>query len=159
MGKIVMQETLCIVHLSSVDSYVDFYGCEAAQRMINDLRFAITTHTGPIIIMDQGWNEISDDAKLLRQMVLDMQHLAPITLFHHDELIDIRPWQDGMKALASLLRQLKSKRVRLGGFWTSENATIGCVHEVQRQLRSRNIACSIDKSICALAEGDCRVKV
>ena len=153
-----MSETLVIVHLSSIDSYVDFYGIEPAQKMVNDIRFAIATHIGPVIVMDQGWQEISEDAKLLRQMVLDLQVVYPqrVTVFHHDEWCDISPWQDGMKNLAKILRKLKTNRVRLGGFWTSETATSGCVHEVQRQLRARNRPCYIEKEICALEENDKR---
>lgn len=149
-----MQETLIIVHLCSIDGYIAFYGIEPAQCMINDLRFAIATHAGPIVIMDQEDQDISDDARMLRQVVLDLQAIYPVVIFHHDELTDISPWQDGMKALAKLLRQLKTTRVRLGGFWTSQDSSSGCVHEVQRQLRARNIPCYIDKSICALEEND-----
>ena len=143
-------ETLVIVHLSSIDSYNDFYGIEPAQAMINELRFAIATHPGPVVVMDQGWSEISEDAKLLRQMILEMQTSCPnMVVLHHDELMDRSPWQDGMKELVKLLRQLKTQRVRLAGFWTSENATDGCVHEVHRQLHARNIPCYIDTKMCA----------
>lgn len=152
-----MPETLIIVHLSSLDGYTAYYGVDTAQTMVNDLRMAIVTHAGPVVVMDQGWPEISPDAKHLRQMVLDMQSVSTnMTIFHHDELMDIAPWQDGMRALAKVLRSLKTHRVRLGGFWASHNATSGCVHEVQRQLRTRNIPCSLDKQICALEENDRR---
>jgi len=153
-----MQETLIIVHLSSIDSYLNFYGLEPAQVMINDLRFVIALHSGPILLMDQEWEDISNDAKTLRQMVLDLQNIyTNIEAFHHDELMDISPWQDGMKALAKQLRKFKTARVILGGFWTSLDATSGCVHEVQRQLRARNIPCYINKKICALETHDIRV--
>lgn len=154
-----MIETLIIVHLSSVDSYISHYGVGPAQRMINDIRFAITSHPGPVVVMDQGWDFISEDAKQLRQMVLDMQSIySNMVVFHHDEMMDISPWQDGMKELARLLRKLKTSRVRLGGFWTSENATSGCVHETQRHLRARNFACYIDKRISAIEENDTRAQ-
>lgn len=58
--------------------------------------------------------------------------------------------------LAQHLQKLKTNRVRLGGFWTSENATTGCVHEVQHQLRARKFPCHIDRKICALEENDTR---
>lgn len=154
-----MQEALIIVHLSSIDSYVDYYGVEAAQHLINDLRLAIVQHVaGPVIVMDQGWTEISEDARILRQMVLDMQAIYPaLVLFHHDEMCDISPWQDGMRDLARLFRKLQVSRARLGGLWTSESGVTGCVHEVQRQLRARNIPCYVDRAICAQEENDARV--
>lgn len=152
-----MQEALIIVHLSSLDSYVSYYGVEPAQRFVNDVRLAMVKHIGPMVVMDQGWDCISEDAKVLRQMVLDMQEIYPIIIFHHDELCDVSPWQEGMRELAKIVRSLNVNRVRLGGLWASESGASGCVHEVQRQLRARNIPCYIDKSICALEENDTRV--
>jgi len=152
-----MIETLVIVHLSSIDTYASYYGIEPAQRLVNDLRMAIVKHPGPVVVMDQGWDFIPEDGKVLRQMILDMESIYPLTIFHHDELCDIAPWQDGMKNLAKLLRKLETSRVRLGGLWTSETGKTGCVHETQRHLRARNIPCYIDQSICALEENDTRV--
>lgn len=152
-----MPETLVIVHLCSIDSYVDYYGVNPAIQLITDIKLAITTHPGPTVIMDQEWKEISEDAKIMRLSVLDLQKYCPVTHFHHDEMMDISPWQDGMKSLAKLLRSLKTNRVRLGGLWTSESGVSGCVHETQRHLRARNIPCYIDKKICALEENDTRV--
>lgn len=152
-----MQETLVIVHLSSIDSYLHFYGVDPAIQLITDIKLAITTHPGPVVVMDQEDNDISEDAKVMRQSVLDLQQYCPITLFHHDEMMDISPWQDGMKALARLLRQLKTYRIRLGGLWTSESGKSGCVHEVKRQMSCRGIPGWIDKNICALEENDLRV--
>jgi hypothetical protein len=154
-----MQETLIVVHLCSIDSYISFYGVEAAIKMATDLKAAIIIHPGPVVIMDQEWKEISEDARVLRASVLELERSRPLHLFHHDELLDISPWQDGMKKLASVLRALKTSRVRLGGFWASESGETGCVHEVQRQLRARNIPCYLDKGTCALEENDPRVRV
>lgn len=154
-----MPDTLVIVHLCSIDSYITHYGIEPAKTIINDIRLALITHPGPIIIMDQDDETISDDAKTLRQMVLELQKICSMTIFHHDELTDVSPWQDGMKALAKLLHQLKTSRVRLGGFWTSQNGGTGCVHEVQRHMRARNIPCYIDKKISALEENDTRTYI
>lgn len=151
-----MQETLVIVHLSSIDSYLHFYGVDPAIQFITDIKLAITIHPGPTVIMDQEDEYISEDAKTMRQSVLDLGKYCPMTLFHHDEMMDVSPWQDGMKTLARLLRQLQTNRVRLGGLWASETGMSGCVHEVQRQMRYRNIPCYIDKSICALEENDLR---
>lgn len=153
-----MQEALIIVHLSSLDGYVQYYGVEPAAVLVNDLRMAIVKHSGPVVVMDQGWDFISEDAKALRQMILDMQFTyTNMVVFHHDEMMDVSPWQGGMRALAKVVRSLKVNRVRLGGLWTSESGTTGCVHEVQRQLRARNIPCYIDRTICALEENDLRV--
>jgi hypothetical protein len=106
--------------------------------------------------MDQEWDEISDVAKSLRYSVIELQNFYPITLFHHDELCDVSPWQDGMKRLAKVLRAMNTSRVRLGGLWASESGVTGCVHEVQRCLRARNIPCYIDSSLIALEENDTR---
>lgn len=153
-----MQEALVIVHLSSLDGYVQYYGVEPAQILVNDFRMAIVKHAGPVVVMDQGWDFISEDAKVLRQMLLDMQRIyRNMIVFHHDEMCDISPRQDGMKMLARTIRGLKVSRVRLGGLWASERGTSGCVHEVQRQLRARNIPSYVDAAICALEENDKRV--
>lgn len=155
-----MQEALIIVHLSSLDGYVQYYGVDCAQALVNDLRMAIVQHPGPIVVMDQGWNFIPEDAKTLRQMVLDMQSIyTNMQVFHHDEMMDVSPWQDGMKTLAKVVRGLNINRVRLGGMWASESGITGCVHEVQRQLRARNIPCYIDSNICAFEENDRRAEV
>lgn len=159
------QETLVIVHLSSIDSYIRFYGVNPAIQLVTDIKMAITTHPGPTVVMDQEDNDISEDAKVMRASVLDLKKYEikeyyPFTLFHHDEMMDASPWQDGMKALAKLLRQFKTNgatnRVRLGGLWTSQNGQSGCVHEVQRQLRARSIPSYIDRKICALEDNDLR---
>jgi hypothetical protein len=151
-----MNETLVIVHLSSLESYVQYYGPDAALQFTTDIKVAIMTHPGPVVIMDQEWSEISEDTRVLRNSILDLQQFHRFTLFHHDELTDLSPWQNGMKELAKLLRSLKTSRVRLGGLWTSHNHATGCVHEVQRQLRARNIPCYIDPKISALEEDDPR---
>jgi hypothetical protein len=152
-------ETLVVVHLSSIDSYVQFYGFYPAQLFINDLRFAIITHAGPVVVMDQDWTEISDEAQQLREMVLDLKKFHHnFAVFHHDELCDVSPWQDGMKALAKVLRGLGTQRVRIAGLWASQDGSSGCVHEVQRQLRSRNIPCYVDAKLCAFEENDVRVR-
>src|SRR5262249_830033 len=144
-------------HLSSIDSYLDYYGVDAAIQLVIDLTMAIVTHPGHVIIMDQEWDDITEDARILRASVLSLQRFCPrITLFHHDEWCDISPWQDGMKRLAKLLRQLQTSRVRLAGLWASESGTTGCVHEVQRQLRARNILAFVDASFVALEENDRR---
>ncbi len=153
-----MQETLVIVHLSSIDSYVQFYGLEPAQMLINDLRFAIITHPGPVVVMDQQDDDISNEAKQLRDMILDLEKFyVNLQVFHHDEMCDVSPWQDGMKAFAKVLRGLGTHRVRVGGLWASQDASSGCVHEVVRQLRARNIPCYVDKKLCAFEENDERV--
>lgn len=59
-----MQETLVIVHLSSIDSYLHFYGVDPAIQLITDIKLAITTHPGPVVVMDQEDNDISEDAKV-----------------------------------------------------------------------------------------------
>ncbi len=152
------QEVLLIVHLSSIDSYISFYDIDAGVMMINDIRFAIAAHRGPIVILDQGWSHISNEAKHLRKTILAMKVLANLTIFHHDEMTDLSPWQDGMNDLATLLNNLHLSSVRIGGFWASQNEDSGCVHEVQRQLLARNISCYIDTSICAFEEADSRQK-
>lgn len=146
-----MNETLVIVHLSSIESYLTFFGVDSAIRLITEIKLAMLTHVGEILILDQGW-DITEDAKVLRQSVLDLEQYRPLIVIHHCELTDVSPWQDGMKTLARQLRQMKTCRVRLGGFWASETATSGCVHEVQRHLRARNIPCYIDTHICAFEE-------
>ena len=152
-------ETLVIVHLSSIDSYRDFYGVDPAIQLAADLKVVIITHPGPVVVMDQECEEIiSEDAKVLRASVLDLQRLRDITIFHHDELVDVSPWQDGMKRLAKVLRGMGTTRVRLGGLWASESGTTGCVHETQGQLRARNIPCWIDHSLVALEENDKRAQ-
>jgi hypothetical protein len=157
-GANLMKETLVIVHLSSIDNYIDFYGIDAAIQFVTDLKMAIVTGypTVQTVIMDQEWDEISDEAFALRYSVLELQNFYPITLFHHDELCDISPWQEGMKKLAKLLREMETSRVRLGGLWAKARGATGCVHEVQRCLRARNIPCSIDSSLIALEENDTR---
>lgn len=151
-----MQETLVIVHLSSIDSYIRFYGVKPAMELAVDLCLAITSHPGSTVIMDQEDDDISEDGKVMRAKVLEMQNYCPVTIFHHDEMMDLSPWQDGMKNLAHLLRQLKTYRIRLGGLWTSESGKSGCVHEVKRQMSYRGFPGWIDKSICALEENDVR---
>jgi hypothetical protein len=153
-----MNEILVIVHLSSIDNYIDFYGLDPAIQLVTDLKMAIITGypTVQTIIMDQEWTEISNPAKSLRASVYELSKFYPITLFHHDELCDINPWTDGIKKLARLLRELRTSRVRLGGLWASESGITGCVHEVQRQLRARNIPCYIDSSLVAMEENDIR---
>jgi hypothetical protein len=153
-----MNETLIVVHLSSIDNYIDFYGLDSAIQFVTDLKMAIITGypTTKTIIMDQEWTEISDAAKSLRTSVTELSKLYPVTLFHHDELCDVSPWQDGMTKLARLLREMKTSRVRLAGLWASESGATGCVHEVQRQLRARNIPVFVDTSLVALEENDKR---
>ena len=152
-----MNETLVIVHLSSIDSYVTFYGVEAATRLATDLVEAMLAYNGPVLVMDQQEEDISPEARTLRSDILGVER--SLLIFHHDELCDISPWQAGMTALARELRKLNTKRVRLGGLWATHDASSGCVHEVQRQMRARNFACTIDTRLCAFETNDHRVVV
>jgi hypothetical protein len=144
-----MDETLVIVHLSSLDSLQRFSGTEAVQVFSQTLIDATQEHSGFVLIMDQGTpeHEMFSEACMWRNRVLSCR--GDIIYFHHDEMVDRSPWQDGMKALAKVLRGLRTKYIRLGGLWASQSGKSGCVHEVKRQMRARNITCRLDKRLCA----------
>lgn len=152
-----MEEALIIVHLSSIDSYIGFYGIAAGMQFALELKKALLAHPGPIVILDQEWKELSPEARELRAFVLDgTQHHPHATVFHHDPMKDADPWGQRMDFLAQLLRQMGAVRVRLGGLWASQDQRTGCVHETSRQLTRRGFSCEVDAPLCASGNRDAR---
>lgn len=139
-----MIEALIIVHLCSLDSMIQFEGVNSARSLSTSIVAAIQRHHGPVIVMDQEWDEIREEAKQLKNDILSLNVIP----FHHDELMDVNPWTDGMKRFASFLRARGVQKARLGGFWASRDASSGCVHETCRQLRYRHIPCQVDAPLC-----------
>lgn len=156
-----MNELLGIVHLSSIDSFLEYYGVYPAMKLAVDLKMAVLSHPGRTIILDQGWDEIAEDAKYMRQSVLDLERLVSgVTVLHHDELADIDPWTKGMAVVAKHIKAMNPSRIRLGGLWASVDGKSGCVHEVQRQVRSRlRLPCYVDYAIVGLEEKDQRASI
>jgi hypothetical protein len=144
-------EALIIVHLSSIENYLSFFGADAALELAACIKIGIITHPGPVLIMDQDdETSLSQAGKELRSFILDARHYHPesFTLLHHDELQDAAPWEEGMQPIIHQLREWGVKRVRLGGFWASRSGQSGCVHETYRQLCYRGFSCMIVPRLC-----------
>ena len=146
---------LVIVHLSSIMSYVDYYGVLPGERFAFDLIQGITTHDGPVVIMDQDWSNFMQGASLrLYNAIKNAANQRGVVWFHHDEMEDKAPWTAGMDQLAKTLRKLKAHKVLVGGLWLSE--TSGCVRETLQQLTWRRLSSHIVEPLCAHEENDPR---
>lgn len=145
---------LVIVHLSSIMTYVDYYGVLAGECFALDLIEAITTHDGPVVVMDQDWSGLMQCGASLRlyNAIKNAANQRGVVWFHHDEMEDRDPWTTGMDQLAKTLRKLKARKVLVGGLWLSE--TSGCVRETRQQLTWRRFSSTIVEKWCALEEND-----
>lgn len=122
-----MRIALIIVHLSSLDSYAEFVGERAAGALAARITTAVRTHSGPIYIIDQGW-----DGPLRNAVVKRMRGVKGRWI-HFDEDHD-----DWNRFLPTLKRQLARDRVDqavIGGVWYDPEHKSGCATEVYLYLR------------------------
>lgn len=148
---------LVIVHLSSIMTYIDFYGIAAAQRFAADVIRGIESHDGPVVILDQEWrSSMRGHTRSLYDKIHASGERRGAIWFHHNEMEDANPWTDGMDQLARLLRELKARRVLVGGLWLGEQS--GCVRYTRQSLTWRRISSRIVEELCAFEENDPRAK-
>lgn len=131
---------LVIVHLSSLDAYHARTGLgeDLALRMVATIR----QHHGPVIIVDQGW-EVGLNSQ--PREIVEAALPANAVRMEFDE--DTNTWADFERRIVKAPRDVRVRRIRLGGVWFDAIGDSGCVNETAKRLTRRGFDVRIDVDI------------
>ena len=133
------RDCLIIVHLSSLDTYLDYHP-EKGRALTERLSEAIEHFHGLVLVLDEEWGNPTRQRKHLQRV---LRYRGGATLYvHHDENCEIEEldegfrdaWQQLEHQLPLLLHREGVTRVIIGGFWWFRDGTNGCVNEVEKIL-------------------------
>lgn len=129
---------LVLIHLSSLDSYADFFSAEdpeftGAWDLSKRIADAAINHDGPLVIADQDWDYSQIHSRPRYSLELAIARSGrKFTRIHFDE--DESPWGPFLKKLKNTLERLGVDKVILGGVWFDPDQKDGCVTETYQYL-------------------------
>ena len=144
-------EALLIMHLSSLDVYSDVHGAKKAAVMAERLIDAMSSHHGPVIVVDMLWetgrhHDSEAREEIYERALFPMLDQGTAILIVHDEgwesdfswqgkplseCVDEEMgytgyWPEFFQELIPVLNELGVDSIRMGGFWYDPEHDHGC---------------------------------
>ena len=137
MGK--KKTALVLIHLSSLDSFADFFRDEdpkftGTYALAARLTEAAIKHDGPVVIADQDWAAAGPHSRPRFMFEQALKRSGrKVTRIHFDE--DESDWDPFLAKLRKTLERLGVERVILGGVWFDPGEAGGCVTATYQYLK------------------------
>lgn len=141
-------EALLIMHLSSLDVYHDMYGSKEAWDMAERIIDAMSSHGGPVIVVDMLWetghlHDSEAREHVYEHALFPMLDQGTAILIVHDECWESEfsetgeplgeeeygyhgYWEEFFQELLPVLNDLNVDRIRIAGFWYDPERNSGC---------------------------------
>ena len=165
-------EALLIMHLSSLDVYSDAHGAKKAAVMAERLIDAMSSHDGPVIVVDMLWetgrhHDSEAREEIYKRALFPMLDQGTAILIVHDEGWESEfsesgeplgedecgyqgYWPEFFQELLPVLNELDVDSIRIGGFWYDPEHQSGCAWYAGQWL-SRAFDVRYDKKILGRA--------
>jgi hypothetical protein len=154
-------QALIIVHLGSLDVYVDAYGEDEGYKIADRIIEATLSHDGPVVFVDELWPitgspDTGPRYRIYQEAMLPMAESGKASIIQHCE-DDSAPknelgypachsWGSLVKKLSTMFRRMGVASVTIGGFWHDPEHNSGCALYLGEQL-ANTFSVKFDKSI------------